>query len=73
MLKSFLLSGLCAGDDGTSHPIPGVTGQGYSGGGHDHSGGGHGHSGGGAQWERGANLQEYYAKKEEQEAEAVPD
>lgn len=46
-------------DGGTGGPVPGVTGQGYS--------------GGGAQWERGANLKEYYAKKEEQEAQAVPD
>lgn len=27
--------------------------------------------GGGAEWERGANLKEYYTKREEQEAQAV--
>uniref|UniRef100_A0A3Q3MY32 RNA helicase n=1 Tax=Mastacembelus armatus TaxID=205130 RepID=A0A3Q3MY32_9TELE len=40
----------------SSGPVPGVTGVGYS---------------GGAQWDRGANLKEYYAKRDEQEAQAV--
>uniref|UniRef100_A0A1A7WG96 RNA helicase n=1 Tax=Iconisemion striatum TaxID=60296 RepID=A0A1A7WG96_9TELE len=52
------------GEGDASGPIPGVTGQGYS-------GGGNFGRGGGAQWERGANLMEYYAKKEEQEAQAT--
>ncbi|XP_037833506.1 ATP-dependent RNA helicase A isoform X2 [Kryptolebias marmoratus] len=59
---------------GTSGPIPGVTGQGYSGLGHFGQGGGGGGGGGGAegaQWDRGANLKEYYARKEEQEAQAT--
>uniref|UniRef100_A0A673GKI0 RNA helicase n=1 Tax=Sinocyclocheilus rhinocerous TaxID=307959 RepID=A0A673GKI0_9TELE len=41
-----------------SAPVPGVTGLGYSGFGN-------------AQWERGANLQEYYSKREDQDAKAV--
>ncbi|XP_037132075.1 ATP-dependent RNA helicase A isoform X2 [Syngnathus acus] len=40
-------------------PVPGVTGLGYSGG------------GGGADWERGANLKDYYARRDEQEAQAT--
>ena len=45
-----------------------MTGLGYSGGGeHTQSGGG----GGGAPWERGANLKEYYSKRDEMEAKAV--
>ncbi|CAN9503357.1 unnamed protein product [Ophioblennius macclurei] len=51
---------------GSSGPIPGVTGLGYSGG-----GGGIGGGGGGAQWDRGANLKEYYTKRDEQEAQAT--
>uniref|UniRef100_A0A3Q3ICP9 RNA helicase n=1 Tax=Monopterus albus TaxID=43700 RepID=A0A3Q3ICP9_MONAL len=46
-------------------PVPGVTGLGYSGGGNS------GLVGGGAQWDRGANLKEYYAKRDEQEAQAT--
>uniref|UniRef100_A0A8C1KIL4 RNA helicase n=1 Tax=Cyprinus carpio TaxID=7962 RepID=A0A8C1KIL4_CYPCA len=42
----------------SSAPVPGVTGLGYSGFGN-------------AQWERGANLQEYYSKREDQDAKAV--
>lgn len=49
-----------SGDPAVSGPVPGVTGLGYSGG------------GGGAEWERGANLKEYYARRDEQEAQAVP-
>ena len=45
---------------------PGAPGSGYS-----RGGGGGGGGGGGAPWERGANLQEYYARKDEQEANAV--
>ncbi|XP_016385759.1 ATP-dependent RNA helicase A-like [Sinocyclocheilus rhinocerous] len=41
-----------------SAPVPGVTGLGYSGFGN-------------AQWERGANLQEYYSKREDQDAKAT--
>uniref|UniRef100_A0A1A8VBK1 RNA helicase n=1 Tax=Nothobranchius furzeri TaxID=105023 RepID=A0A1A8VBK1_NOTFU len=52
------------GEGGASGPVPNVMGQGYSGGGN------FGREGG-AQWERGANLMEYYAKKEEQEAQAT--
>uniref|UniRef100_A0A3B4WM90 RNA helicase n=1 Tax=Seriola lalandi dorsalis TaxID=1841481 RepID=A0A3B4WM90_SERLL len=33
--------------------------------------GGRGGAGGGAQWDRGANLKEYYAKRDEQEAQAT--
>lgn len=39
-------------------PVSGVTGLGYSGFNN-------------AQWERGANLQQYYSRKEEQDAKAV--
>nr|XP_040028382.1 ATP-dependent RNA helicase A isoform X5 [Gasterosteus aculeatus aculeatus] len=52
-----------------SGPIPGVTGLGYSGG--RNSGWGGGGGGGGAEWERGANLKEYYVKRDEQEAQAT--
>uniref|UniRef100_A0A3Q2E140 RNA helicase n=1 Tax=Cyprinodon variegatus TaxID=28743 RepID=A0A3Q2E140_CYPVA len=45
-------------EGGVAGPVPGVTGQGYSG-------------GGGAQWDRGANLKEYYARRDEQEAQAT--
>lgn len=41
-----------------SAPVPGVTGLGYSGFGN-------------AQWERGANLQEYYSKRQEQDDKAT--
>ncbi|XP_072544366.1 ATP-dependent RNA helicase A isoform X1 [Salminus brasiliensis] len=47
-----------SGADQGSVPVPGVTGLGYSGFGN-------------SQWERGANLQDYYAKKEEQDAKAT--
>ena len=51
-----------------SGPVPGVTGLGYSGGGeHTQCGGG----AGGAPWDRGANLKEYYSKRDEMEAQAV--
>ncbi|XP_030608663.1 ATP-dependent RNA helicase A [Archocentrus centrarchus] len=53
----------------TSGPVPGVTGLGYAGGGS--SGWGRGGGDGGAQWDRGANLKEYYAKRDEQEAQAT--
>ncbi|XP_047197965.1 LOW QUALITY PROTEIN: ATP-dependent RNA helicase A [Hippoglossus stenolepis] len=52
----------------SSGPVPGVTGLGYSGGGSSGWGGGRG---AGAQWDRGANLKEYYAKRDEQEAQAT--
>ncbi|KAM8849935.1 ATP-dependent RNA helicase A isoform 2-T7 [Spinachia spinachia] len=55
-----------------SGPIPGVTGLGYSGG--RNSGCGRGGGGGGgaaAEWERGANLKQYYVKRDEQEAQAT--
>lgn len=48
-----------------------MTGLGYAGAGN--SGWGRGGSDGGAQWDRGANLKEYYAKRDEQEAQAVQD
>lgn len=51
-------------EDGSYGPVPGSPGMGYSGGG---GGGGPG----GGQWERGANLKEYYAKRDEQEAQAT--
>ncbi|XP_035771825.1 ATP-dependent RNA helicase A [Neolamprologus brichardi] len=57
------------GDDSVSGPVPGVTGLGYAGAGN--SGWGRGGSDGGAQWDRGANLKEYYAKRDEQEAQAT--
>uniref|UniRef100_I3IUS8 RNA helicase n=2 Tax=Oreochromis niloticus TaxID=8128 RepID=I3IUS8_ORENI len=57
------------GDGSVSGPVPGVTGLGYAGGGN--SGWGRGGSDGGAQWDRGANLKEYYAKRDEQEAQAT--
>ncbi|KAK9538315.1 hypothetical protein VZT92_003498 [Zoarces viviparus] len=57
-------------EGGCSRPVPGVTGLGYSGGGNSGWGGG-GAGGGGAQWDRGANLKEYYAKRDEQEAQAT--
>lgn len=41
-----------------SAPVPGITGLGYSGMNN-------------AQWERGANLQDYYSRKEEQDAKAT--
>uniref|UniRef100_A0A8B9LTK3 RNA helicase n=1 Tax=Astyanax mexicanus TaxID=7994 RepID=A0A8B9LTK3_ASTMX len=46
------------GPDQSSAPVPGVTGLGYSGFGN-------------SQWERGANLQDYYSRKEEQDAKAT--
>ncbi|KAL7386398.1 hypothetical protein ABVT39_007731 [Epinephelus coioides] len=57
-------------EDSSYGPVPGVTGLGYSGGGNSGWGGGGG-GGGGAQWDRGANLKEYYAKRDEQEAQAT--
>ncbi|XP_058491844.1 ATP-dependent RNA helicase A [Solea solea] len=55
-----------------SGPVPGVTGLGYSGGGASGWGrGGGGGEGSGAQWDRGANLKEYYARRDEQEAQAT--
>ncbi|XP_033874255.2 ATP-dependent RNA helicase A protein-like [Acipenser ruthenus] len=42
----------------SSGPVPGVTGLGYS-------------NFSGAQWERGVNLNDYYSKREEQEAQAT--
>lgn len=50
-----------------SFPVPGVTGLGYAGRGGAAWGGG----GGASEWERGANLKEYYARRDEQEAQAV--
>ncbi|XP_035279928.1 ATP-dependent RNA helicase A isoform X2 [Anguilla anguilla] len=47
-----------ADSESSSGPVPGVTGLGYSG-------------FPGAQWDRGANLKDYYSKKEEQEAQAT--
>lgn len=51
-----------------SAPVPGVTGLGYSGGSGDYSGGG---ANSNAPWDRGANLKDYYSKRDEQEAQAV--
>ena len=51
-----------------SAPVPGVTGLGYSGGSGNFSGGG---SNSNAPWDRGANLKDYYSKRDEQEAQAV--
>ncbi|XP_056266450.1 LOW QUALITY PROTEIN: ATP-dependent RNA helicase A [Pseudoliparis swirei] len=57
-------------------PVPGVTGLGYSGGGNSGWRGGGGGAGGagaggaGGEWSGGANLKEYYAKRDEQEAQA---
>lgn len=48
--------------------VPGVTGLGYAGRGGAAWGGG---GGGACEWERGANLKEYYARRDEQEAQAV--
>ncbi|KAG9343499.1 hypothetical protein JZ751_013665, partial [Albula glossodonta] len=42
----------------SSGPVPGVTGLGYSG-------------ANSAQWDRGANLKDYYSRKDEQEAQAT--
>ena len=53
-------------DGGGSGPVPGVTGLGYSGGGNSGWG-----AGGAGLWDRGANLKEYYARRDEQEAQAV--
>lgn len=50
-----------------SFPVPGVTGLGYAGRGDAVWRGG----GGASEWERGANLKEYFAKRDEQEAQAV--
>lgn len=61
-------------EPGKSGPIPGVTGLGYSGAGGGSSfgqGSGYGPGPEEAHWERGANLKEYYARKDEQEAQAV--
>ncbi|KAM6948661.1 ATP-dependent RNA helicase A [Aplochiton taeniatus] len=52
----------------SSGPVPGVTGLGYSGGGNSNSQWG---GGDGAPWDRGANLKEYYSKRDEQEAQAT--
>ncbi|XP_038551161.1 ATP-dependent RNA helicase A protein-like [Micropterus salmoides] len=60
-------------ESGGTGPVPGVTGLGYSGGGNSGWSGGGGAAaggGGGAQWDRGANLK-YYAKRDEQEAQAT--
>ncbi|XP_036452301.1 ATP-dependent RNA helicase A isoform X1 [Colossoma macropomum] len=46
------------GPEKASAPVPGVTGLGYSGFGN-------------SQWERGANLQDYYSRREEQDAKAT--
>lgn len=61
-------------EPGKSGPIPGVTGLGYSGAGGGSSfgqGSGYGPGPEEAHWERGANLKEYYARKDEQEAQAT--
>lgn len=50
-----------------SFPVPGVTGLGYAG----RGGAALGRGGGASEWERGANLKEYYARRDEQEAQAV--
>ncbi|KAK6310636.1 hypothetical protein J4Q44_G00186910 [Coregonus suidteri] len=54
-----------------SGPVPGVTGLGYSGGGGGNYSGGGGNSN--APWDRGANLKDYYSKRDEQEAQAAWD
>uniref|UniRef100_A0A8C6T2E8 RNA helicase n=1 Tax=Neogobius melanostomus TaxID=47308 RepID=A0A8C6T2E8_9GOBI len=64
------------GESGESLPVPGVTGLGYSavrGGAGFGSvpGSGYGLGPEGAQWEPGANLKEYYARRDEQEAKAT--
>ncbi|XP_020318158.2 ATP-dependent RNA helicase A isoform X1 [Oncorhynchus kisutch] len=51
-----------------SAPVPGVTGLGYSGGSGNFSGGG---TNSNAPWDRGANLKDYYSKRDEQEAQAT--
>ncbi|MEQ2188616.1 ATP-dependent RNA helicase A, partial [Goodea atripinnis] len=57
-LRGLTLMMVCVSEEtGASGPVPGVTGQGYS--------------GGGAQWDRGANLKEYYTRRDEQEAQAT--
>ncbi|XP_055721765.1 ATP-dependent RNA helicase A protein-like [Salvelinus fontinalis] len=59
-----------AGANAPSGPVPGVTGLGYSGG----DGGGNYSGGAGnsnAPWDRGANLKDYYSKRDEQEAQAT--
>ncbi|CAL9689435.1 unnamed protein product [Knipowitschia caucasica] len=61
-------------EPGGSMPIPGVTGLGYSAARGDQGfgpGPGYGDGGGGAQWEAGANLKEYYARRDEQDAQAT--
>lgn len=60
-----------SGDGDVSGPVPGVTGLGYSGAGTSGWGRRGGGRGGAAQWDRGANLAEYYAKRDEQEAQAT--
>ncbi|XP_057712948.1 ATP-dependent RNA helicase A isoform X1 [Corythoichthys intestinalis] len=57
-----------AENEEASCDVPGITRLGYSGGG---GGVGGGAVEGGANWERGANLKEYYARRDEQEAEAT--
>ncbi|KAM9845216.1 ATP-dependent RNA helicase A isoform 1-T2 [Aulostomus maculatus] len=55
-------------EEGSSGPVHGVTGLGYS----ERSGAGRGWGGAGeAHWDRGANLKEYYARRDEQEAQAT--
>lgn len=58
-----------SGEESRSGPVTGGTGLGYSGG--EWCGFGKGGGAAGAEWERGANLKEYYTKREEQEAQAV--
>lgn len=56
-----------SGEEGSNGPAAGGAGLGYSRGSGFWKGGG----AAGAEWERGANLKEYYTKREEQEAQAV--
>lgn len=56
-----------SGEQGSSGAAAGGAGLGYSRG----SGFWKGGASTGAEWERGANLKEYYTKREEQEAQAV--
>ncbi|XP_055008061.1 ATP-dependent RNA helicase A isoform X1 [Boleophthalmus pectinirostris] len=59
-------------DSSGNVPVPGVTGLGYSGGrGNPGFGPGYRSAPGGAQWEAGANLKEYYNRRDEQEAQAT--
>lgn len=61
----FILWFLFSEADAFINAPPGQTEQGFP------PRGGNGGGGGGAEWDRGANLKEYYARRDEQEAQAV--